>query len=170
MLKLATINDLEALNQLINSAYRGETSKKGWTTEEHLLGGIRTDINLLRGIIESRKNSLYKYEVDNQIIGTVLLEKKGDALYLGMLTVNPLLQGAGIGKKIMEAAEIIAKEQSLAKMQMTVISVRTELIDFYKRRGYVDTGKKEPFPMEDRNFGEPKQFLEFIVMEKDLIQ
>ena len=51
---------------------------------------------------------------------------------------------------------------------MSVISIRTELIDWYKKRGYYDTGKTKPFPKDDPAFGIPKQPLEFIILEKDI--
>jgi ribosomal protein S18 acetylase RimI-like enzyme len=85
-----------------------------------------------------------------------------------MLTVSPELQGGGIGKKLMQAAEDLAKENDIPKISMTVISVRKELIEYYERRGYKNTGETKPFPMNDPKFGLPKQQLEFIVMEKRL--
>jgi hypothetical protein len=48
---------------------------------------------------------------------------------------------------------------------MTVISVRTELIAWYERQGWSDTGKRKPFP-ENEPFGSPKQPLEFIILKK----
>ena len=95
----------------------------------------------------------------------LLIEKKG-TLYLGMLTVNPELQNSGIGKKMLEFAQNFAIDLGLKSITMTVISVRIELIAWYERHGYIDTRKREPFPMNDANFGLPKQELEFIVMEK----
>jgi ribosomal protein S18 acetylase RimI-like enzyme len=168
MIETATINDVESLNRLINSAYRGESSKKGWTTEEHLLGGIRTKEEDLVTTILKPDTTILKYTENQEIIGCVMLVKKTDKLYLGMLTVSPDLQGGGIGKKLLKAADNFAKENDYSKIGMTVISVRTELINWYKRHGYVDTGEKEPFPMNDPNFGLPKQHLEFIVMEKNI--
>jgi ribosomal protein S18 acetylase RimI-like enzyme len=168
MINKATISDIPALNILINSAYRGETSKKGWTTEEHLLGGIRTDEANLTELLIKENVTFLKYTENNQIIGSVYLEKQDKKLYLGMLTVSPELQGEGIGKKLMQAAESIAKNAQINTISMTVISVRKELIAFYERRGYKKTGETKPFPMTDPKFGLPKQFLEFSVMEKEI--
>lgn len=168
MFEIASRADIPALNTLINSAYRGESSKKGWTTEEHLLGGIRTNEELLDELIGKNGSRIFKYTIDNELVGCVLLEEKKESLYLGMLTVSPDLQGKGIGKILLDNAEKLAKEEGFQNIEMTVISIRSELIAFYERRGYIKTGEKKPFPMEDANFGQPKQFLEFIVMQKTL--
>ena len=170
MIIKATISDIPELNILINSAYRGETSKKGWTTEEHLLGGIRTDEANLTVLLQKENVTILKYTEKKQIIGSVYLEKQDKKLYLGMLTVSPELQGDGIGKKLMQAAESFARNAQINTISMTVISVRKELIAFYERRGYKKTGETKPFPMTDPKFGLPKQFLEFIVMEKEILQ
>jgi ribosomal protein S18 acetylase RimI-like enzyme len=166
MFELAKTEDIGQLNLLINSAYRGESSKKGWTTEEHLLGGIRTNEQLLSNLLTKKENRIFKYSIDNQLIGCVLLESMNENLYLGMLTVSPEHQAKGIGKIMLEESEKIAKLEKFKAIEMTVISVRHELIAFYERRGYKNTGKTKPFPMNDDNFGQPKQQLEFIVLEK----
>lgn len=168
MISAATIQDIPELNVLINSAYRGESSKKGWTTEEHLLDGIRTDEENLSELLQKENVTILKYTANNKIIGSVYLEKQDKKLYLGMLTVSPELQGGGVGKKLMQAAEDFARNAQLDKISMTVISVRKELIAYYERRGYKNTGETKPFPMHDPKFGLPKQFLEFIVMEKKI--
>lgn len=166
MITKAIQKDIPELNILVNSAYRGESSKKGWTTEEHLLGGIRTDEETLTQTLNNEAITVLKYTEKNKIIGTISLEKQSDKLYLGMLTVSPDLQGGGVGKQLLKAAEAFAKEEKIGKIIMTVISVRTELIAWYERHGYVRTGEIKPFPMDDPSFGMPKEFLEFIVLEK----
>lgn len=162
----ATLNDIDALEVLINSAYRGDTSKKGWTTEADLLGGIRTDKESLTALLTKPGATFLVVEHETGLAGCVYLEIQGNALYLGMLTVSPELQNAGIGKKLMQAAEGFAKQHQLTKITMTVISVRHELIAWYERHGYHKTGETKPFPMNNPKFGLPKQFLEFVVMEK----
>ncbi|MBC7641724.1 MAG: GNAT family N-acetyltransferase [Flavobacterium sp.] len=169
MISKATINDVLALNLLVNSAYRGESSKQGWTTEANILGGIRISENELSAIISNPENAIFKLTESTEIIACVLLSNKTDKLYLGMLTVNPELQNSGIGKKLLHFAENYALDLGLQAIEMTVISVRTELIAWYQRHGYKDSGKREPFPMENPEFGLPKQSLEFIVMEKYLM-
>ncbi|MFV5700058.1 GNAT family N-acetyltransferase [Flavobacterium sp. ZT3R17] len=168
MITKATVADVFALSRLINSGYRGESSKKGWTTEANLLEGLRTTEQELTETIENTKNTILKFTENNQIIGCVLLVEKEDQLYLGMLTVSPELQNSGIGKKLLQQAEIHALELGLPKIIMTVISVREELIAWYKRNGYADTGAKEPFPASDVHIPIANQHLEFIVMEKKI--
>ncbi len=164
----ATHCDIMQLETLINSAYRGESSKKGWTTEADLLGGIRTDVDTLKQMMAKPDALILKYcHEHNQITGCVYLEKKHNKMYLGMLTVSPILQAKGIGKKLLFAAEEHAHKLNCAAMQMTVISIREELIKWYERHGYFKTGATEPFP-SDEKFGIQKQPLEFIVMEKNI--
>lgn len=166
MITKATLEDISTLNKLINSAYRGETSKKGWTTEANLLQGIRTTKKELTEIIQDKKNTILKFVENDQIIGCVLLIEKERQLYLGMLTVSPELQNIGVGKKLMQQAELHASALGLSKIVMTVISVREELISWYKRKGYVDTGAREPFPESDNYVSISNDPLEFIVLEK----
>jgi len=166
----ATKADAEALSALVNSAYRGEGSKKGWTTEADLLGGQRTDANALNKMMAQQDSSILKYTDENgQITGCVYLHKKNEKLYLGMLTVAPELQAKGVGKLLLAAAEQHAKARGCSAITMTVISVRHELIGWYERHGYQATGETEPFPA-DPEFGLPKQQLHFIVMEKSLTE
>lgn len=169
MITKATLEDVTALNNLINSAYRGESSKKGWTTEANILEGKRTTKDELIEIIQDQKNTILKYLENNKIIGCVLLIKKEDELYLGMLTVSPELQNSGIGKKIMQQAEVFASDLGLSKIVMTVISVRVELISWYKRNGFVDTGVREAFPLSEVFNQTGSEPLEFMVLEKRIL-
>lgn len=164
----ATSSDVPALNTLINSAYRGDSSRRGWTTEADLLDGIRTSEETLGEMIHKSNATILKYERAGALLGCVYLEKQQDSLYLGMLTVSPDAQTGGIGKELMVAAEQLARDKHCQKMSMTVLPQRTELIAFYERRGYQPTGQTEPFPMDDPRFGLPKVPLSFIVMEKPL--
>ena len=166
MITKATLQDIPALNILINSAYRGETSKKGWTTEANLLEGKRTNEEELTETILNPKNTILKYTENDKIIGSVLLVEKEHQLYLGMLTVSPELQNSGIGKKLLAEAENHAKSLGLSSIIMTVISVREELIAWYKRHGYVDTGEREAFPESGIHVTVSEVPLEFIYLEK----
>ncbi|MDY0986530.1 GNAT family N-acetyltransferase [Flavobacterium sp. CFBP9031] len=168
MITKATIEDIPALTILINSAYRGETSKKGWTTEAHLLEGKRTDEQEMTEIFLDPKNTILKFTENDKIIGSVLLVEKVHQLYLGMLTVSPELQNSGIGKKLLAEAENHAKSLGLSSIIMTVISVREELVAWYKRHGYVDTGKREAFPESEIHVTVSEVPLEFIYLEKVL--
>lgn len=168
MITEATLQDIPALNTLINSAYRGESSKKGWTTEAHLLEGKRTTEEELTAIFLDPKNTFLKYTENDKIIGSVLLIEKEHQLYVGMLTVSPELQNSGIGKKMLAEAEVHAKTLGLSTLSMTVVSVRSELIAWYNRHGYVDTGEREPFPASDIHINVSDKPLEFIHLEKKI--
>ncbi|MBF4519072.1 GNAT family N-acetyltransferase [Flavobacterium sp. ANB] len=168
MITKVTLQDIPALTTLINSAYRGETSKKGWTTEAHLLEGKRTTEEELTEIILNPKNTFLKFTENDKIIGSVLLVEKEHQLYVGMLTVSPELQNAGIGKKMLAEAESHAKTLGISTLSMTVVSVRSELIAWYKRHGYVETGEREPFPSSDIHINISDKPLEFIFLEKKI--
>lgn len=161
-------SDLDAIAKLVNSAYRGEHAKKGWTTEADMIDGTRTDVAALSDVIKRPDTVILKYERNGTIVGCVELRTSNGKLYLGMLTVEPSIQGGGIGKEMLKAAEDFARSQKCRSVYMTVITIRQELIDWYKRHGYVDTGERKPFAFNDPRFGLPKQKLEFLVLEKNL--
>jgi ribosomal protein S18 acetylase RimI-like enzyme len=162
----ATLTDVPELYILINSAYRGETSKKGWTTEANLLDGLRIDEETLTGYFEEPNIIILKNTDEaGQITGSVYLEVRKIKLYVGMFSVSPLLQNNGIGRDLLLAAEAYAKQLNCHTLTMTVISTRHELINWYERRGFKATGEILPFH-HDKKFGEPKQPIELIVLEK----
>ncbi|MBX2947425.1 MAG: GNAT family N-acetyltransferase [Cyclobacteriaceae bacterium] len=160
--------DAPELSELVNSAYRGDTGRQGWTTEADLIDGSRTDAELLKAVIEMPGSVILKYVEDGKIKGCVELRKEEDKLYLGMLTVNPTIQGKGIGKALLKASEAEAARQECNAIFMNVLTVRKELIDWYIRHGYHDSGKRKPFSFTDPRFGFPKQPLEFMIMEKQI--
>lgn len=164
----ATISDVSDLNLLINSAYRGEEAKKGWTTESDLLDGTRIDEAALRNLIQKPGTTFLKYEENGVLLGCVELRIEGSKLYLGTLSVKPNTQGKGIGKKLLQAGEDHARKVGSTAMTMTVIDGRQELIDWYIRHGYVLTGERKPFIVPDERWGIPKKKLEFVVLEKIL--
>lgn len=164
----ATSRDAPRLSELVNSAYRGEYARQGWTTETDLLDGTRTDAAALREVIDRPGTVILKYVEGDNILGCVELAIEDNHLYLGMLTVEPRLQGKGIGKLLLEAAEKFAVQHHCPRIYMTVITVRSELIQWYQRHGYVDSGKRKPFAFSDPRFGQPRQPLEFMVMEKKM--
>jgi ribosomal protein S18 acetylase RimI-like enzyme len=168
----AVTSDAPALAALVNSAYRGETSKAGWTTEADLLGGQRVDVEGLRETIARPGNVILLHERDHVPVGCVHLERTGENCYLGILTIQPTTQGVGLGRQMLEAAERWATEHwSSRTMHMTVIVQRTELIAWYERRGYRRTGERKPFPYGDERFGLPRRDdLAFEVLRKPLSQ
>ena len=166
---VATIADAAAITALLNSAYRGESSKQGWTTEAHLIAGdVRTKESGVKEVIQQPGSVILKYtDESGKATGCVNLQQHNDKIYLGMLSVSPQLQGAGIGKQLLKAAEEYALQVDCKAVYMTVISVRKELINWYERYGYKDTGERKPFA-EDGESGKHLQTLEFMVMEKIL--
>ncbi len=143
----ATFSDAKEISKLVNSAYRGESSKKGWTTEESLLDGMRTNTNELKSMIR-HEDIVVALNEHNEIVGCVYLEKRKESLYLGMLTVKPTLQAQGLGKILLGQAELYAYANQLSKIIITVIDSRHELIAFYERRGFKFTGRTIPFPVD----------------------
>ncbi len=164
----ATEDDVEQLNLLINSAYRGESAKEGWTTEADLIEGIRTDPEALTEILNKPHSQVLKCVDDKKIIGCVHIEQHGSKLYMGMLTVAPKLQNKGIGKIFLKAIEAEARKLKCTSIYMNVISGRDELIAWYERYGYQTTNQRNPFPMSNPRLGIPKKQLEFVVLEKKL--
>jgi len=164
---LALLEDAPALTNLLNTAYRGESSKRGWTTEAHLISGNSRTIDAEVERILLRPGSTFlKYTNEkNEIIGCVNLQQHGHKIYFGMFSVSPMLQGVGIGKKLLHASEVYAKQLGCKAIYMTVISVRSELINWYQRHGYKDTGERKPFT-EDPVSGKHLQQLEFMTLEK----
>lgn len=166
--RLANLNDVAHLNQLVNSAYRGDFSKKGWTTEADLLGGQRVDPEGLAEMISTPGAQIELALENDVIIGCVYLKHEKDMSYFGMLTVHPEFQAQGLGRKLLERAEALTKAAGNHYLRMTVISQRQELIAYYERRGFRPTGKTEPFPEHDPRFGLPKAKLVFLEYSKKL--
>ena len=163
----ATLQDIPQLVALINSAYRGDVSKKGWTTEADLLRGeLRTDETTVEELMNTEGAIFLKcINEREEIEGCGYLHKKEKRLYLGMLSVSPMLQSKGTGKQLMRAAEHYAKQEGCNSIFMRVISVREELINWYEKLGYLKTGQTEAFSTDDR-FGIPTRPLEFLILEK----
>ena len=157
----ATKTDVPVLVALMDEAYRSKSpGQLEWANESDLfIGNKRTDEDTVSGLME-------KPGAGN-IEGCVFLQKKNNRLYLGMLSVSPSAQAKGIGKQLLTAADHYAKEQNCSSIYMTVITVRTGLIEWYERHGYKKTGEVIPFPVEEK-FGIPKQPLELLILEKPI--
>lgn len=169
--RAACLDDIPAVVHLVESAYRGDASRAGWTTEADLLEGQRIDAAGVQADIGNPGSVVLLAEgADGGLLACCHLQKTGDACYFGMFSVSPGLQGGGIGKRMIAEAERIARDQwHCTHMQMTVIDIRDELIGFYERRGYIRTGVHKPFPYGDARFGIPlRGDLRFEVLEKPL--
>lgn len=168
--RTAVDTDILELVELIESAYRGDASRDGWTTEADLLAGQRTDPDGVAAVVRKEGGRLLVVERDGELIACCQLEHRGDHAYFGMFAVRPELQGGGLGKVIIAEAERTAQELwGSREMQMTVIRQREELIAWYQRRGYRRTGRFTPFPYGDERFGIPQRDdLEFELLVKPL--
>ena len=166
----ATLDDVDAVVTLVNSAYRGDSSRAGWTTEADLLGGIRIDAARIASAVAADGQVILVHEHDGMIAACVHLQRTGDHCYLGMLTTMPTLQGVGVGRGMLEAAESWAGAHWHSRhMDMTVLVQRTELLAWYARRGYSPTGERKPFPYGDDRWGLPtRDDLAFHVLRKPL--
>lgn len=161
--------DIPALHALVESAYRGEASRAGWTTEADLLDGQRTDADDLASILADPEQGLLTAWRGDELIGCILIARRGERVgYFGMLSVSPTLQGGGLGRKLVDAAEAaMADRFGARRVRISVIPQRETLIGWYERLGYAATGETLPFPYGDERFGLPKRDdLSFIVMEK----
>lgn len=167
--RTARRDEAEAIAALVNSAYRGDESRRGWTTEADLLEGRRIDRAGIEELIDATDSVVLLCLGGEEIVGSVHLERTGTSAYLGLLVVRPGLQGAGIGKKLLSAAEeFVRREWAARKMWMTVITLRDELIAFYGRRGYARTGRVKPLPLESGLSVALIDGLELEVLEKAL--
>jgi ribosomal protein S18 acetylase RimI-like enzyme len=167
----AIASDVSAIVSLVESAYRGDTSRTGWTTEADMLEGQRTDGEEVRALIAQKHGFLLLAFSGEALVASLALSDIGDRrAYLGMFAVSPQKQGGGVGRAMLAEAERVARHEFGASfMRMTVIAQRTELIAWYERCGFTRTGAREPFPYGDPRFGLPvRDDLYFEVLEKPL--
>lgn len=169
--RVARAADADAVANLVNTAYRGDSSRRGWTTETDLVGGPRTDADWLAEIVATPGNVVLLALRGELLVGCVHLESThGGGAFLGMLTVRPDLQAAGLGRQLLAAAErLAAKALGAVFVELTVLDARTELVAWYERRGYGRTDGQRAFPYGDSRYGLPKRpDLRFVVLRKAL--
>jgi ribosomal protein S18 acetylase RimI-like enzyme len=168
--RTANADDVPALLALVTSAYRGDSSRAGWTSEADLIHGARIDTAGLEADLARPRSSILLAERAGDLVACAHVADDDGSGYFGMFSVDPAQQGGGIGSIMITAAEEYAsREWGVPVMQMTVIDVREDLIAFYERRGYARTGIKKPFPYGDDRVGIPQRDdLQFEVLEKSL--
>ncbi|GAB3735264.1 GNAT family N-acetyltransferase [Nocardiopsis nanhaiensis] len=168
--RVATPSDVSALVDLVNSTYRGDSSRRGWTTEADLLDGQRVDPDIMAELLGRTNTLVLVGESEGQIVACCELQRSINGAYFGMFSVRPELQGAGLGRIVLAEAERMAsREWGCRLMRMKVLKQRPELIAWYERLGYTSTGKTEPFPYGDEDFGLPKRDdLAFVELTREL--
>jgi ribosomal protein S18 acetylase RimI-like enzyme len=171
--RLAQVSDSPVICALVNAAYRGETSRAGWTTEADLLTGVRTSERTVQALIERDDACiLLGEEVGGVVVACICLERHHESegkVHLGMIAVSPLLQNRGYGKAMIIAAEKLAKIRwAVSQAEMMVISLRQELIAFYQRLGYVPTDVMQPFPQQPDMWQPQVQDMQLITLQKIL--
>jgi ribosomal protein S18 acetylase RimI-like enzyme len=171
-IRIATADDVPAIVELVESAYRGDASRVGWTTEADLLDGQRTDAEAVAETVAA-ESSVVLVDVDESgvLVGCCQLDRADDGVaHFGMFAVRPGRQGGGVGRELLAAAERHAHSAfGAGAVEMTVIAQRGELITWYERRGYRQTGATRPFPYGDERFGIPRRDdLHFVVLSKPL--
>lgn len=172
LVRRATKADAPAIVALVESAYRGEASRAGWTTEVDLLDGQRTDVEEVVALLDDPRNRILVIDghTNDGLLATVLITDEENGAYIGMLAVRPTAQGGGVGRALLAEAERQCHEQlKRLEARMTVLIQRPELIAWYQRLGYRRTGERVPFPYGDPRSGVPRrEDLEFEVLRKTL--
>jgi ribosomal protein S18 acetylase RimI-like enzyme len=162
--------EAEEIVALVQSAYRGTSSRDGWTTEADLLDGQRTDVASVRAGLARPEGVILLATRHDTLIGCCQLVRQGGVADFGLFAVRPPLQAQAIGRNLLGEAERFARTTwAVGALRMRVISQRQELIAWYRRRGYELTGEREPFPYEDPLVQARRDDLDFVVLEKSLI-
>lgn len=168
--RLATPADAPTLASLVNSAYRGDASRAGWTTEADLISGDRIDVEALQRLMAEPRSLILVCLQGDEIVGSVHLQQTDpESAYLGIFVVRPTLQGGGIGKRFLLEAERTAQEAfGVSRIWMTVITLRAELLAYYERRGYHRTGQRKSFPSQSGASVPQVENLQLEILEKRL--
>ena len=152
----AEINDASVIADLVNTAYRGEGSRAGWTTEADLLDGLRITTPEIAALIRRNDAFVLVGVLRDQVVACIACEHNENTAKFGLISVKPILQNKGYGREMIQAAEAItAREWRVAGFYLSVITLRTELIEFYERLGFERSGQFENFP-ENPALWQPK--------------
>jgi ribosomal protein S18 acetylase RimI-like enzyme len=155
----------------VNAAYRSEG---GWTHEVGVVDGQRIDAEaLLADLAQPRTTVLLLRNDAGEVVASIRVDQGLEiggqpAVYIGMLAVQPGLQDAGLGRRLLDHAEAFGRDNGAVVARISVVSIRDTLIAWYERRGYRRTGVMEGFHFDQR-FGRPRIDLELAVLEKPLV-
>jgi ribosomal protein S18 acetylase RimI-like enzyme len=160
----ATPAEAEAVTDLVNAAYSGPDAAHGWTPETHIHAGPRTTLAEVQAILADPAQRILLCHAPD-LLGSVQIDAGG---HLGMLAVPPRRQAGGIGRALLAHAEDRARALwACDSLTLTAISLQTNLISYYERRGYQRTGRREPFP-HDEQPGALRQDFDLIELKKPL--
>ena len=151
--RLAQESDAEAITAVINAAFR--------PAEEFFVAGDRIGSEEVQDLL--RKGAFLLLEGNERVAGCVYVEPQGERSYLGLLSVDPAQQQAGLGSRLMSAGEDYCRERGCRFMDIKVVNLRRELFAFYRKRGYVEIGSSS-FPSDV----ETKQPCHFVEMSRRL--
>lgn len=152
--------DVDAVVALVQSAYRGDASRAGWTSEADLLDGGRTDASMVRGLIRDADGAVLVLDASPGAAGLLAcchVQRRERTTYVGMFAVRPTAQGRGLGTAMLTAAEERARAWGSERLELTVLNHRPELVAWYVRHGFAMTGRTVPFPYGDERFGIPRR-------------
>ena len=161
--------DIKEVILVINEAYRGEKRDNAWTTESHLLSGIRVNEDMMKDILEEENTKIYIAKSENKIVGTIQAKLESENIHIGLFAIDTKYQSSGIGKKLLEFAEnSSSKFWGKSTFIMEVISSRTELMQYYIRRGYQNTNSFIEFPKSEHWTPNTKEELKLLVLKKTI--
>ena len=163
-IRLAKAKDIQGIVKLINTAYR---SNLGWTHEHGIVLGDRINEAQLSELLARPDVELYVLENDDQLVGCIGLTHFPDCFEIGSFAIDPVRQNSGYGRILLNFAEQYSREKYLSKLRMSVLNVRIELIAYYERRGYHQTGETDSYPL-DADVGQPLVDLNLVILEKSL--
>lgn len=152
--RFAEESDQNALMSLINSAF---------AVESFFIRGDRVTPEQIEEYMQGGRFLLA--EDAGALLGCVYVEVHGEHAYLGLLSVDPERQKAGLGRGLVAAAEEFAREMGARRMDLTVVNLRTELPPFYQKLGYALAGTE---PIRDHMAPRITQPCHFIRMSKRL--
>ena len=172
--RFAQSADITKLVDLINSAYRQQHGNS-WTSEAEIVTGQRINASQLEHALSQDHFQLWIALQDEQIVACIGLTFNLYDVEIGTFCITPHFQNQGIGKQVLDFAEnyvrqkIRLEHQHLNDFVMWVLSARTELIAYYERRGYVQTGSVDDYPL-NADVGRPMIDLHLIEMRKAIYE
>jgi GNAT superfamily N-acetyltransferase len=138
LIRFATPNDISAIVRVVNAAFE---------VESPFISGTRTDLERLAA--QMQKGKFLVADDEGRIVASAYVELRGERAYLGMLAVDPARQGSGLGRWITESVENYCRSQGCRFVDISVLSVRAELLPMYRKLEFVETGTEEFKPSRD---------------------